>query len=73
MAVIAKILGRFRQWFFPPQGEPSDSATHLGGQGIPTILGVCERCGAVVVKGLHQRTVSGYLCQRCARNQQLDL
>ncbi|MBW1916987.1 MAG: hypothetical protein JRI57_03045 [Deltaproteobacteria bacterium] len=40
--------------------------THLGGQNIPTILGICERCGAMVIQGLHQQTETGYLCQRCA-------
>jgi hypothetical protein len=39
---------------------------HLGGQGIPVILGVCEKCGAVVIEGLDQKTATGFLCQRCA-------
>jgi hypothetical protein len=36
------------------------------GQGSPTILGVCCRCGAVVLKGWHRETPQGLLCQRCA-------
>jgi hypothetical protein len=36
------------------------------GEGPPTILGICWRCGAVVLKGWHRATPDGLLCQRCA-------
>jgi hypothetical protein len=36
------------------------------GQGSPTILGICSRCGAVVLEGWHRETPAGLLCQRCA-------
>ncbi len=41
-------------------------AAHVGGKGIPTIVGICEECGAVVVQGLDHRTAGGYRCRRCA-------
>jgi hypothetical protein len=36
------------------------------GEGPPTILGVCARCGAVVLEGWHRETDEGLICQRCA-------
>ena len=42
------------------EGQP------VWGQGSPTILGICEHCGAVVLKGWHRETPEGLLCQRCA-------
>jgi len=36
------------------------------GETPPTILGVCARCGAVVIKGWHREIPGGLLCQRCA-------
>jgi hypothetical protein len=36
------------------------------GQEPPTILGICSRCGAVVLQGWHHKTPEGFLCQRCA-------
>jgi|GEM_PF-2129144 len=47
-------------------GRPAPLAPHLGGRGIPQIVGLCVHCGAVVVEGLHRKTPAGYLCQRCA-------
>ncbi|MBM4287065.1 MAG: hypothetical protein FJ135_02750 [Deltaproteobacteria bacterium] len=43
---------------------------HLGGRGVPNILGICESCGAIVVEGLHKVTPTGHLCQRCAGSHQ---
>ncbi len=31
----------------------------------PAILGVCGRCGAVVLKGWHRYLPDGLICQRC--------
>ena len=53
-----------RLWERPKKKAPPPS--HLGGQGVPIILGVCEDCGAVVVEGLHRPTATGFICQRCA-------
>jgi hypothetical protein len=36
------------------------------GEKPPTILGVCQKCGAVVLEGWHQEVENGFLCQRCA-------
>ena len=54
-----------RGWWRQPPAA-SRPASHLGGQGVPNILGICQDCGAVVVEGLHQAAPTGYLCQRCA-------
>ena len=42
------------------QGQPT------WGETPPTILGVCQRCGAVVLEGWHREGENGLLCQRCA-------
>ncbi len=62
MGIWSDIWRRLRR---RPKEEPQQP-THLGGRGIPNILGVCQACGAVVVEGLHQATPTGFLCQRCA-------
>ena len=36
------------------------------GEKPPTILGVCQKCGAVVLEGWHREVENGFLCQRCA-------
>lgn len=51
------------------RAETPPPATHLGGRGVPKIVGICRQCGAVVVEGLHQKTPDGYLCQRCANRR----
>jgi hypothetical protein len=49
-----------RRWLEREAAQPA------WGAGPPTILGVCRRCGAVVLKGWHREAPGGYLCQRCA-------
>lgn len=56
-----RLWGRAKQEPQPP--------SHVGGRGIPNLLGICEGCGAVVVEGWHEATPTGYLCQRCARRR----
>jgi hypothetical protein len=42
------------------QGQPT------WGEKPSTILGVCQKCGAVVLEGWHREVENGFLCQRCA-------
>lgn len=49
-----------RLWPWDRQGTP------VWGEGPPKILGVCQKCGAVVLEGWHQKLKDGYLCRRCA-------
>lgn len=60
-ALIQQWWQRLRQKLgLGPKGEP------VWGPEPPTILGVCSRCGAVVLKGWHRETPEGLLCRRCA-------
>jgi hypothetical protein len=59
----------FWRRFWPRPKATPQPPSHVGGRGIPNILGVCEDCGAVVVEGLHHPTPAGYLCQRCATSK----
>ncbi len=43
------------------------------GEEPPTILGVCQKCGAVVLEGWHHKGEDGYLCQRCAGKKSRDV
>jgi hypothetical protein len=36
------------------------------GEGSPKVLGVCKKCGAMVMEGWHQKLEDGFLCRRCA-------
>jgi hypothetical protein len=62
MSIVWEFLRRL--WRRPKETPPLPG--HVGGRGIPNLLGVCEDCGAVVVEGLHHPTSRGFLCQRCA-------
>jgi hypothetical protein len=62
MSTVWEFLRRLWRRAKKPPPQPG----HVGGQGIPKILGVCDDCGAVVVEGLHHPTSTGWLCQRCA-------
>lgn len=59
---------KIRQWWRRPRATPPPPS-HLGGQGVPNLLGICQDCGAVVVEGLHQTTPTGFRCQRCANRR----
>jgi hypothetical protein len=59
-------LWQFLRRLWPSTQVRPDLPSHVGGRGIPVILGVCEKCGAVVIEGLHQGTATGFICQRCA-------
>jgi hypothetical protein len=39
------------------------------GEGEPTILGICLKCGAIVLQGWHQEVPGGLLCRRCAEGK----
>jgi len=57
---------QFLRRLWPGSKTGPQLPSHLGGQGIPKILGICENCGAVVIDGLHRATATGFICQRCA-------
>ncbi|MDI6854673.1 MAG: hypothetical protein QME75_13845 [Deltaproteobacteria bacterium] len=38
------------------------------GEGSPKVLGVCRRCGAMVMEGWHAEAEDGCLCRRCAHS-----
>jgi len=53
-----------RLWPWGRKSQP------VWGEGPPTILGVCKKCGAMVLEGWHQEVEGGYLCQRCAAHKE---
>jgi hypothetical protein len=40
------------------------------GEGSPKVLGVCKKCGAMVMEGWHHQLEDGYLCRRCAGQEE---
>jgi hypothetical protein len=52
-----------QKWLTPRKGSPT------WGDKPPTILGICSRCGAVILEGWHRETPEGLLCQRCVEKE----